>query len=758
MDLSPYKTLLNKLVPLSYHHELDGLLDNLLPGADTETRFKLQAEVRRLTSSCLRVLDLRSLFPEQCRLVRHQGLDHWLPEPLEQRFRALLNDFNGDYTRGLYEALIAELATLRKLPAQFNTPPWHLPAMGVRRKEHRLRFVTPVWLHLDNEPLQGNSLDISVGGLLVQLSAPQALPKQVMVSFPELAKQPGLSCLATPQPYRVSPSQDEPGRLKMQSLDEDPERQQALTQFIEQSRPRYGLDAEDLYTTVQAQCWGQALLETSLSLSLFFDKQGELQNALTNRQSGKTLSLWQQDTPGDLLTTLLSPERILRMSRQSQGSLLLYVFRHQGQSQSFHFVADQHELEQHQAYSVFISEGLKAGTLQCYYLSLRSVHFTDQAIETLDLQGMRQLQQLQWQLWLTPLPVQIAPAPAEGNIQQLASFIRKTRQRSITVTPAGRQASKRQEARFKYQSGVELTIAGQVHAGHTEDLSNCGLQISLAKPIRLDIPCLVNVNLLELSTRSRQWKLKKLPYRVINQSGNGRVLHLRIEGPRETHPGFQFFSALLEQNQDKLRARPESHHTPTWLTWLNRQTLQQPPAPTFMLGRNDGGFYVQGAIACLAQGDLMSFLSNEYQQAHFSRLVSRQLLQSIITELLRPTGKSHQSLEIWTATAADGSGKTWQRLAPDAGQRAFLLNPEQAKELRVSLLIVNRLQLRQLDYVVPERNSLTQTSLHKAQLLEQQLAELAAMSQLFDITDMVRWRQTLTAPAAAPAPLPDSTG
>ena len=177
-----------------------------------------------------------------------------------------------------------------------------------------------------------------------------------------------------------------------------------------------------------------------------------------------------------------------------------------------------------------------------------------------------------------------------------------------------------------------------------------------------------------------------------------------------------------------------------------------------MLGRNDGGFYVQGAIACLAQRDLMSFLSNEYQQAHLSKLVSRQLLQSIITELLRPTGKSHQCLEIWTATATDGSGKTWQRLAPDATQRAFLLNPEQAKALRVSLLVVNRLQLRQLDYVVPERNSLTQTSLHKAQLLEQQLAELAAMSQLFDITDMVRWRQTLTAPAAAPAPLPDSAG
>ena len=106
MDLSAYKTLLNKLVPMSYQYDLDGLLDNMLPEADEDTRFQLQAEVSRLTSPCLRVLDLRSLFPGLCQLFSHQGLDHQLPEHLANRFQTLLTDYAGEYTRGLYESFI----------------------------------------------------------------------------------------------------------------------------------------------------------------------------------------------------------------------------------------------------------------------------------------------------------------------------------------------------------------------------------------------------------------------------------------------------------------------------------------------------------------------------------------------------------------------------------------------------------------------------------------------------------------------------
>lgn len=761
MDLSPYKTLLNKLVPLSYHNDLDGLIDNLLPGASEETRFQLQAEVSRLTTPCLRVLDLRSLFPGQCELLRHQGLDHMLPERLAQRFHRLLSEYQGDYTRGLYEALLADLAALRKLPSQFNTVPWHLPALGLQRKESRLRFVTPVCFHLaNNKLLHGNTLDISPAGLLVQLQEARRLPEEVLISLPELAKQSAFSCLATPKRYRVHQDENDLARIKMQRVEEDANWQQALKAFIEQNKPRYGLDAEDLYSTVRSQCWGQVLLETSSSLSLFFDSQGELQHLLANRFSKKTLTTWQQDHPGDLLPTLLSPQRVLELANQPLTSTLLYSFSRPGQQQTYYFVASQEQLMQHQAYATFINEGLSTNTLACYYVTVRPLHYSDQATANLDVQGVRQLQQLKWQLWLTPLPTPNDEFLEQSEPNQLAPFLAQPLLHKATLTPLGRQASKRQEARFKLETAVEVNVAGQVFKGQTEDLSNSGIKLILDKPVRLEIPCLVQVHLTELSKRSRQTKLKALPYRVVNLSGNGRVLHLRIEGAEETHPAYQFFIALFEQNQDKLRARPEASHTPAWLTWLTRQTLQQPPSPTFLLARNEGGFYVQGAIACLLQQGLMSFLSNEFQQAHFSQLISRQQWQPIYSQLLRPDGRNHIHCEVWTAKAVGHNKQNILFVNPDTTNQALLLDPSRCQELTVSLLIINRLQLRQLEYFVPKWETLTQTSLYKTQQLEQQLAELCALSQVFDITESVKnvaqLKRAGQGPATTPVLPPDS--
>ena len=755
MVLSPYKTLISKIIPLSYHHDIEGLLDSLLPDADESLRFQLQAEVRRLTSPSLRVLDLRSLFAEQCELIRHQGLEHYLPNALTRRFTVLLNDFNGNYTRGVYEAIISELAALRKLPTQFNTLSWHLPALGQQRKEERLRFVTPVLLHLeDHEPIQGNSLDISGSGLLVQLSATTPLPEQIKISLPELAKLPDLACLAEPTLYRVRPSASGPHRLAMQRLSDDAQWQQALSTFIERNRPYYRLDADDLASTVKFQSWGQALLETSAMLSLFFDKQGELKNLFTNRFSRQVLQHWQQDSPGDTLVTLLSPARVLQLSEQNENSSLLYSFCYQGGEQEVYFVAHHQQLIAQQSYAAFIEHGLKAGNLVCYHLTWHPIRYPDQLAEVLDNEGARQLEPLAWQMWLTPLPITPPVAPAHSSLKQLAPFIQPLRRQTITAIPVERQASKRKETRFKFRSALSISLGNKVMTGHSEDISLRGIKVRLDSPVSLTTPCQVMVHLTELHQRSRQWQLKNLPYRVINQSEGGKVVHLRLIGREEQHGGFRFLNALFEQNQDKLRARPQSQHTPQWLIWLHRQTLKHPSAPTFLLGRNESSFYVQGAIACLNQPDLMRFLSNPYHQAHFSRLVSRQLLQSVFSQLQRPDGRQFYYLEIWTAVSRDQ--QPCLLVDPEPQKQAFFLDKRHHSELRVSLMVFNRLQQRQLDFLLPEWEELTQVSLYKRQQLEQLMAELAILSQIFDITEAVVQAAAKT-PVTTPTPLLDST-
>ncbi|MCT7655051.1 hypothetical protein MBH78_10755 [Oceanimonas sp. NS1] len=187
---------------------------------------------------------------------------------------------------------------------------------------------------------------------------------------------------------------------------------------------------------------------------------------------------------------------------------------------------------------------------------------------------------------------------------------------------------------------------------------------------------------------------------------------------------------------------------PAWIRLLTRQAVQQLAGPAFILGRNDGGFYVQGSLAADHQPALMGWLGNDDDEASPGRLLSRPLLQSVATILQRPSGKSHQLSEVWLST--DAAGVRQRQIDPDAATRERLL--ANGQQLTVCLLISNRLQLRQLDLYMPEWQRPTETSLYKTQQLEQNLAELSLLCQVIDITGLAR--SSLNAPAAGPAPLP----
>ncbi|MFH7586840.1 PilZ domain-containing protein [Oceanimonas smirnovii] len=759
MDFSPYKALLNRLIPLSYQQDTETLLAGLLPDADAQTRYQLAAEINRLKAPCLRVLDLQQLFPEQCRQVFHRGLNHMLPPKLEQRFMQLLGQYNGDYTRGLYETLLADLAAMRKQPALFNATPWHQPGFGTRRKEPRVQFVTPAELHLEDGHIQVNTLDISVSGIMLTVPPGLILPQKVSVSFPALAELPEFACLAEPKCFQltqlpVSAKEQEKTqrqeRAALQRIEPDSAWQEALSLFIEQNRARYGQNAEDLYSTALAQCWGQTLLESGLGQSLFFDERGELQEILCNRFGKKLLEYWRHEQAGDLLPVLLPPERILAMAARQHEPVFLYGFKLKGKKDSYYFAAEQSQLLQKQLLQQFICEGQRAGTLQLYHLSIRPVLFTDQITENLDLLGKDRLSPLKWQLWLTPLP---APEPRTllpANGRLLLPWLLTSPAKQITPVLL-RQSPARKETRFRFETPVELLLNDKPLHGASEDISVAGMKLMLPQPVELTLPATVHISLPELNKLSPDWNLKKLPYRVVNISQGGKVMHLHAIQGAKGHGGSRFFSALLNQNQDKLRARAEGTQQPAWMRWLIRQALQRLSGPAFLLGRNDGGFYVQGSLASPVRQRLMTMLTDEKGLAQLGLLITRQLLQSMASALQRPDGKSHLVTELWITEKAEQPSHLQVNPATEQQQQMMAGKDR----VTVCLAVVNRLQLRQLTLNVPEWNQLAEVSLYKTQLLEQNLAELALQCQIFNITDLARARVQLNGPAAAPAPPQD---
>ena len=83
------------------------------------------------------------------------------------------------------------------------------------------------------------------------------------------------------------------------------------------------------------------------------------------------------------------------------------------------------------------------------------------------------------------------------------------------------------------------------------------MQIELEEPFDGEKGDIITVALPRLQELARNMDLQRLPYRLVSLNLSRTVLHLCIEGTAERHTGHQFFSLLIESNQNKLKTTRE---------------------------------------------------------------------------------------------------------------------------------------------------------------------------------------------------------
>jgi len=93
--------------------------------------------------------------------------------------------------------------------------------------------------------------------------------------------------------------------------------------------------------------------------------------------------------------------------------------------------------------------------------------------------------------------------------------------------------------------------------GWTRDISAHGMQIELEEPLDGEKGDIIRVALPRLQDLAKNMDLQHLPYRLVSLNLSRTVLHLCIEGEAERHIGHQFFSLLIESNQNKLKTTVE---------------------------------------------------------------------------------------------------------------------------------------------------------------------------------------------------------
>ncbi|MCT7655052.1 hypothetical protein MBH78_10760 [Oceanimonas sp. NS1] len=88
------------------------------------------------------------------------------------------------------------------------------------------------------------------------------------------------------------------------------------------------------------------------------------------------------------------------------------------------------------------------------------------------------------------------------------------------------------------------------------------MKVRLEKALELELLTEVQLSLPELSKLGRDWKLKRLRYRVINQSGDGHVLHLQAEPAGKTTPAAASSPPCWPRTRTSCAPAPRPCNTP----------------------------------------------------------------------------------------------------------------------------------------------------------------------------------------------------
>jgi hypothetical protein len=112
-DLVEYQAIMISLVRYAAHPKLDLLIDKLTPQVRRLVKFRIKMEIKRLAARCYRALDCRPYFDE-CELVAHDNLNHYLDEISKTLFMASIEENNGVFDNNIYN-LISSKAKSRHL-------------------------------------------------------------------------------------------------------------------------------------------------------------------------------------------------------------------------------------------------------------------------------------------------------------------------------------------------------------------------------------------------------------------------------------------------------------------------------------------------------------------------------------------------------------------------------------------------------------------------------------------------------------------
>lgn len=611
--IEQYQYLIELLAPNAHDHNFFELVVEQTHNCSDDVRFLLIMEVKRLAQPCIKVIDLRTLVDDDCDIVLHEGIKHYLSAEAQELFTHLLERFK-HYTTGVYEGVLdyyekqrdIDLGSNLDKPSEtaFSPSTYITPVNSIleypSRSEERMLVDIEVRLFLSSSVLVcATALDISRQGLRINLENETELTlikgyRPVQIVFTGLGAESKLKSL--PVAYRVCGISRRHEKADIHLSREWGDGPKAFNDFLHDlfitNKNREAIDAKNTQMAIECKIYEQAFSTSSQGLSLFINTRNLLEPfveyACYNDFSLEIFDYWQDENQQQVIGYLFSKHRLQRLLIESdtERCMIVYTFNHVNNGKVYFYSATEQELDNApELKNVFLSYASRKASWKVYKLVCHQIDSGEAFLPSSLPNGISQfinqtnrkpapklaskLAPLSHMLTLSD----ITPTLDEQCYQQrglakdkikLLAFFGHAKNRPPTPIEMFKFAwfDKRRERRYKLRTDLEILYNQQEFLAVSEDVSVHGLRVELERTMVSKIDDYIYVSFPRLQEMTTEYDLQALPYKVISISDDGYILHLKAAEKEESDIAKAFFKMLIDKNRDKLQVLPSDHALP----------------------------------------------------------------------------------------------------------------------------------------------------------------------------------------------------
>jgi hypothetical protein len=571
-------------------------------------RFLLKMELKRLSSPCTRLVDLRGLVDGECRAFEHDKRTHFLDDVAIKVFNENVAKY-GNYSMGVYEEITntknnfrviyqkekASKKIIKNRPkAQKSLDKTQYPANLFKfgeyfnRIEERMNFSIALLVNGQEGKAECHSSDLSANGCKFRLPNTTKVKLGEIISIRFLGLEEEFEFGTTGifnyevKNIQLADSVQLVGVKRVYPSENQTDSfQQFLSGFIQGNKRRYKINLDNTISALLSRSFEQYVLPKSNELPVFFVGEGVKtipKYALTCSNNRKVFEYWQDENKCSTLHFLITADRVKRLEKAAilGKTLLVYSFIHNRQGCSYFYTADEEQIEDDLSFmteflgfssnkSDFAITELSLGEFDknkanSFYTLSDSITKRDKYLNLpISEENREKIDELSYLVVVSDVTNENSESLYKSftydniNTAKVKNFGHKRIKTPVIVEDIGiNYQNHRQESRFKFKTAVEVMHKETSWVAESLDFYATGLKLELNEESSLTKGDVVNLSFPDLQKITSTFDLKSLPYLIVRTNEKKTIVNLRVQIDKHKHIGKDFFKALILKNREKL--------------------------------------------------------------------------------------------------------------------------------------------------------------------------------------------------------------